>query len=267
MKKTFWMACLAVLSSAGYCFADGSSFKGQFVYDGAPPAAKELGATAADKTACGDANMKVLDETYVVNPENKGFANIIVYLTVPPTGGKKPPVSADAAKLKAKELIFDNKNLRFEPHVLVVHTGQKIVLSNSDPISHNTNIAFAGGIGNTASNESLPAGGKINKTYAKEERVPTNVACNIHPYMKGYLLVRDNPYFAVTDKDGKFEISNVPDGEWQFTVWQEKSGYVTTVKVGDKPTTWAKGKLTQKFAGKEVDLGKILVSPKNFEGK
>lgn len=266
MKRTFLMVCLAVLSSAGFCFADGSSFKGQFIYDGAPPTMKELPATAKDKADCGDPSMKVPDETYVINPENKGFGNIIVYLTVP-MGGKKPPASADLAKLKDAEILFDNKMLRFQPHVLVVLTGQKIVLGNSDKISHNTNISFAGGLGNTASNEALPPGGKITKVYPKEERVPTNVACNVHPYMKAYMLVRDNPYFAVSDKDGKFEVKNVPDGEWQFTVWQEKSGYVTTVKVGDKATTWAKGKLTQKFAGKEVDLGKILVSPKNFEGK
>lgn len=267
MRKTFLMACLAALSSASVCFADGSSFKGQFIYDGAPPPVKELGATAQEKAACGDPSLKVMDETYVINPENKGFANIVVYLTVPATGGKKPPVSPEAAKLKDVEIIFDNKMLRFEPHVVGVMTGQKIVLSNSDKISHNTNIAFGGGVGNPASNESLPAGAKATKVYQKEERVPTTVQCNIHPYMRGYLLVRDNPYFAVSDKDGKFEIKNVPDGEWQFTVWQEKSGYITTVKVGDKATTWAKGKLNQKFAGKEVDLGKILVSPKNFEGK
>jgi plastocyanin len=265
MQKSFLVMCLAVLSSAGVCFADGSSFKGQFFYDGTPPAMKELPASAKDKADCGDPSLKVPDETFVINPENKGFANIIVYLTVP-MGGKKPPVSADSAKLKDAEILLDNKLLRFQPHVLVVQTGQKVVLGNSDKISHNTNIAF-GGVGNPASNEALPAGAKINKVYQKEERVPTNVACNVHPYMKAYLLVRDNPYFAVSDKDGKFEIKNVPDGEWQFTVWQEKSGYITTVKVGDKAATWAKGKLTQKFAGKEVDLGKILVSPKNFEGK
>jgi hypothetical protein len=83
--------------------------------------------------------------------------------------------------------------------------------------------------------------------------------------MKSWILVRDNPYFAVTDKDGKFEIKDVPEGEWQFQVWQEKSGYLTDVKVGGKKTTWAKGRLTQKFAGKDVDLGEILVGEANFK--
>lgn len=265
MKKTFSMAGFALLFSAATCFAQGVSFKGQFVYDGTPPAMKELGATAKDKADCGDPNLKVMDETFVINPTNKGFGNIIVYLS--PVGTKKPPVDPANAKLKEAEILFDNKLLRFEPHVLVVQTGQKVAIGNSDKISHNTKIDFSGLTANKASNDSLPAGGKITKTYEADEKVPAPVACNIHPYMKAYLLVRDNPYFAVSDKDGNFEIKNVPDGEWQFTVWQEKSGYVTKVKVGGKAATWAKGKLTQKFAGKEVDLGKILVSEENFKGK
>jgi plastocyanin len=265
MKRTILMASLAVLCGAATCFAQGVSFKGQFVYDGNPPAAKELPATAKEKADCGDPNLKVMDQTFVINPSNKGFGNIIVYLT--PVGSKKPPVDPAIAKAKPAQIEFDNKLLQFVPHVLVVQTGQQVVVGNSDKISHNTKIDFSGLTANKASNDSLPAGGKVTKTYEAEEKVPAPVACNIHPYMKAYMLVRDNPYFAISDKDGNFEIKNVPDGEWQFTVWQEKSGYITKVKVGGKAATWTKGKVTQKFAGKDVDLGKILVSEENFKGK
>ncbi len=266
MKRIFLMACLVALSASGYCMADGSSLKGQFIYDGAPPAAKELPAQPKEKADCGDPNLKVMDESLVVNPASKGLANVIVYLN-PATGGKKPPVPAGAEKAKAAAMVFDNKLLRFEPHVLVVQTGQKVDVSNSDKVGHNTKIDFSGVSGNPASNDSLAAGAKVTKTYAKEERIPAGVSCSIHPYMKAYILVRDNPYFAVADKDGNFEIKDLPDGEWQFTVWQEKSGYLQKVKVGGKDVTWAKGKLTQKIAGKPVDLGKIMVSEENFKGK
>jgi plastocyanin len=270
MTKRFLMACLAVLSGASLCLADGSSFKGQFVYDGAPPPQLELtgatGPSAKDKADCGDPNLKVMNETLVVDATSKGIANVFVYLSPPPTGGKKPPLPSDNDALKAMKMTFDNKMLRFEPHVLVVQSGQEVELSNSDKVGHNIKIDF-GGLANPASNDSLAAGAKITKKFAKEERLPAQVSCSIHPYMKSWLLVRDNPYFAVADKDGKFEIKNVPDGEWQFQVWQEKAGYLTKVKVGGKAATWARGRVTQKFAGKDVDLGAILVSEENFKGK
>src|SRR5436190_4534652 len=142
MKRTILMASLAVLCGAVNCFAQGVSFKGQFVYDGNPPTMKELGATAKDKADCGDPNLKVLDETFCVNSSNKGFGNIIVYLT--PVGAKKPPVDPAIAKAKPAQIEFDNKLLRFEPHVLVVQTGQKVIVGNSDKISHNTKIDFSG---------------------------------------------------------------------------------------------------------------------------
>lgn len=263
MKRSFLTACLIGLLAAGHAFADGPSLKGKFVLEGTIPPVKELGATAKEKADCGDPNLKVLDESVVINPTNKGWANIIVYLS-PAPGGKKPPLPAGHKAAEAAAIVFDNKMLRFEPHVLVVEAGQKVEITNSDKIGHNTKIDFTG-IANKSTNDALPAGAKIPRTFDKEERIPAQVSCSIHPYMKSYLLVRENPYFAVSDKDGNFEIKNLPDGDWQFQVWQEKCGYVTDVKVGGKATKWAKGKFSQKVAGKEIDLGSILVPASNIK--
>ena len=51
------------------------------------------------------------------------------------------------------------------------------------------------------------------------------VNCGIHGWMKGFIWVFDNPYFAVTDADGKFEIKNAPSGPVNLVVWQEEAGY------------------------------------------
>ena len=57
------------------------------------------------------------------------------------------------------------------------------------------------------------------------------------------MLVRDNPYFAVTDKSGKFEIKNVPAGvELEFRVWKEGINDVVDVTLNGSPTKWKKGK-------------------------
>ena len=58
------------------------------------------------------------------------------------------------------------------------------------------------------------------------ERRPIAVACDIHSWMKAWIMVFDHPFFAVTGPDGSFEIKGVPAGEQHLVVWQEKVGYV-----------------------------------------
>ena len=59
--------------------------------------------------------------------------------------------------------------------------------------------------------------------------MPVKVACNIHPWMNAWLVVKDHPYMAVSDDNGKLEIKNLPAGEWSFQIWQEKAGYLREV--------------------------------------
>lgn len=79
------------------------------------------------------------------------------------------------------------------------------------------------------------------------------VTCDIHPWMKAYWYVSDNPYAVVTDKDGKFTIKDIPEGKNNFRTWHEKVGYIK-----------------RKFpinikAGETVDLGKIKIISSKFE--
>ena len=48
--------------------------------------------------------------------------------------------------------------------------------------------------------------------------------CNVHPWMKSYIFVFKNPYYAVTTKDGKFELKGLPPGTYTIEAWQEKYG-------------------------------------------
>jgi hypothetical protein len=74
--------------------------------------------------------------------------------------------------------------------------------------------------------------------------------------MKGYVVVRDNPYTAITDQAGKFTIKNLPAGELEFQAWHENAGYLEA-----KPE-WKRGRFTLKIAdGKASDLGTIKVKP------
>lgn len=46
--------------------------------------------------------------------------------------------------------------------------------------------------------------------------------CRVHPEMEGYVVVLQNPYFATTTPDGKYEIKDVPPGSYQLAVWHDK---------------------------------------------
>ena len=161
------------------------TLKGRFTFGGAAPAASELKADK-DVEVCG--KHKLLSEEMVVGAD-KGVANVVVFLR-----DKNIKVHPDLAATKNEKVVLDNKNCRFEPHVAFVQTGQTLVLKNSDTVGHNSNVAT---IKNPPSNSLIPAGGETAITFANDEAIPAQVTCNIHPWMKSWLVVRPNPYAAV----------------------------------------------------------------------
>ena len=57
--------------------------------------------------------------------------------------------------------------------------------------------------------------------------------------MKSYIAVFKHPYFAVTGKDGSFQLPNLPPGEYTVEAWHEKLGTMTqkiTVAAGENKT-------------------------------
>jgi hypothetical protein len=40
--------------------------------------------------------------------------------------------------------------------------------------------------------------------------------------MSGYVVVVATPYFGVTNKDGDFEIKDIPAGHYTLTTWSEE---------------------------------------------
>src|SRR5262249_47260706 len=115
--------------------------------------------------------------------------------------------------------------------------------------SHNTNI-----IGNSASpkaskNILLPTGGSVTIDASKFQpyHIPNLVKCDIHGWMGARVFVFPHPYFAVTDKDGNFEIKNAPAGKFRLVVLHEGGGWVAG----------RQGKLITIEASKTKDLGEF----------
>lgn len=186
---------------------------GVISYDGTPPAAKKID-TSADPV-CGQKNPNLAtDDTLVTDGK---LANTFVYIkegTV--EGGKKIGDYTWATPSTAAQL--DQNGCHYAPHVMGVQVNQKISITNSDATQHNIHPTpkLNPEWNQTQANGAAP----IEKSFARPE-VLIPVKCNQHPWMKAYIGVMRTPFFAVSGKDGSFEIKGVPPGKYTVVAWRE----------------------------------------------
>jgi hypothetical protein len=128
-------------------------------------------------------------------------------------------------------------------------------------VAHNS---FVQPFANTAINPLIPAGGSSPASLPKPERIPVKVTCSIHPWMKGWIVVRPDPYSAVSGEDGAFTIENVPVGTHTLQIWQEALGYVRKADAGGKTLNNARGQHAFTIKAGENDLGKIVIKAADY---
>ncbi len=224
------------------------TLKGRFVFAGTPADAKTL-AVDKDTEVCSKDGVKLLDRSLLVDPSSKGLANVVVFV--------RKSSRVKEAEPPATPVVFDQKQCEFITPVFAARVGQSIDVHNSDPVGHNTNIA------GTSFNQLIPAGdGTLFKPEA-ETGMPTMVTCNIHPWMKAYVVFRKDGYVGVSATDGSFTIPDLPAGEMlEFQVWHERStGPNGALGLAKPDLKWTpKGRFQVKIEADEVkDIGTLEV--------
>lgn len=112
--------------------------------------------------------------------------------------------------------VMDQEDLRFRPHVLAVLAGTTVQFPNSDPVAHNVfSISTP-----KRFNLGLYHRGHKPEIHFDSAGVVT-LLCNVHLEMSAHIVVLDNPYFAVVDSSGRYEIPGVPNGEYILSCWRE----------------------------------------------
>jgi uncharacterized protein (DUF2141 family) len=173
-----------------------------------------------DAAVCGE---RVADESLIVDSQG-ALRNAVVVLRP----ASPPPVTGGPGS----EVRVDNAGCRFVPRVQVVRRGQPVRVHNSDPILHNTRADVVGPPAAAVANLALArAGVTMDLTRRLEARlragppeVVVRLGCDVHAWMRGWIVVIDHPYAAITDASGSYTIPNVPPGDYTLVIWHETLG-------------------------------------------
>jgi plastocyanin len=138
--------------------------------------------------------------------------NIVVYIDTIPDKSFNPP---------AKHAVVDQKHMTFVPHVMVALKGTTVDFLNSDPVGHNVYWPSISGNKKLAHNLGTWPQGQT-KSFTFNDLGAAPLLCNVHPEMSGYVAVVPTPYFATTNKEGEFEIKDVPAGSYTLKTWSEE---------------------------------------------
>ena len=214
MNKTL-TAVATILFAAASSTLIGAEITGKVTLTGTPTPEREITPIKAD-AKCGALHDKPVFTRGYMKGEGDGLANVMVTVENLPAGK-----TYEVPKTKP---VIDQVGCVYEPYVTAVMAGQSFVLKNSDAFMHNVNAMAKV---NKGFNFAQANQGQENeKTFDKPELV--KLVCNVHPWMAGYLLVVDHPFFAVTDKDGNFKISgDLPDGKYTLKFNHLKAGEAT----------------------------------------
>ena len=142
------------------------------------------------------------------------FSGVVVWLE-PVTGSSVPAPPGAVARMVQKDKTFT-------PHVLPIRVGTSVDFPNFDPIFHN---AFSNYNGQLFDVGLYPPGTSRPVRFARPGVV--RVFCNIHANMSAVIVVLNTPYFEATQKNGSFQVDNIPPGDYSLHVFHERATQAT----------------------------------------
>ena len=186
--------------------SEGGTISGKVEFQGLVPTRKVI--PTKDRETCG----KIRDEPEVTVDSHKGVQDAVVYL--------KELTKGKAWEKPAKNPELVNKGCEFVPRVQALPVGTSLITLNQDPVMHTIHSFLGKG---TVFNVALPIKGQKAEKPLKTEGM-VRFECDAHGWMRGYVYVADNPYYAVTAKNGTFSLPEVPPGSYTLVAWQEYAG-------------------------------------------
>jgi len=219
-RAAFALACLAVALTGPSAHAQGS-VRSQVIWSDKIIPVNAPANVDKDKVVC-LAKGPIFKDELIIDPKTKGVKNVVFWLV----DAKNPLKAIPTPKaLQGKVVVIDQPCCTFIDRHTVILDGQKLLVKNSSPIAHNINLV--GGAAGPNVNVQIPSSGQLNVGAIKPRDFPMlPYSCGSHSWMKGYVLALPSPYYAITDAEGRFEVKDVPAGEYRLVGWHEKIGWI-----------------------------------------
>lgn len=198
----FWAVFPVSTTTAG-------QIQGRVLMTGEVPAATKRPVTI-DQYVCGT-EKEVGD--LVVSPARE-VRNVVVWLETPPPGAPSRPLPNPAE--------MDQKECLFVPRVVLVPARGTVQFLNSDRLLHNLHSTPKQ---NPSFNRTQPKGRTIPIAFANPEII--RLDCDLHSWMRGWVVVADHPFYAMSDGQGRFRLDDVPPGQYTLQIWHERLGRVS----------------------------------------
>jgi hypothetical protein len=192
---------------------------GRILFDSDPPIRKRIDMSSDGNCAAVAKNPRT--EDFIV--ADRGLANAFVYV-------KGGDLGRFVFEITAANAILDQQRCQFTPRVLGLQIKQTLVVLNSDPTTHNIHPSP---LVNPEWNKMQEQYGTPIETQFMRSETMVPVKCNLHPWMRAYVGVLANPFFAVSSKDGTYSIMGMPPGDYTLVAWHEIAGEKTaTFSIG-----------------------------------
>ncbi len=194
----------------------GGTIEGNVRFSGSPPP-PEIIEVGQDREVCGK-----VQNIYAIEVKNGGVKNALVKI-VEISKGKD---------FDFQETVLGQEGCEFKPHIVLTSPG-KLTISTSDPIPHNIH---------TKSIMNAPVNITLNRLKRKSSLSVSfpetiDVKCDLHGWMKAFIVVAEHPYYVITADAGSFQLRDVPPGTYELEVWHEKlesQKQEVTVEAGKK---------------------------------
>ncbi len=237
--KVFLITGLCMIFSAssawGYAvkeIADGGTVEGTVTLSGAVPDPKAYNLVIfPDPEYCGrisNGNGWRLLRDFLVNEQGR-VMNVVVLLEGVKEG---KPFSLSVPRVEARDC-------RFSPFTTIVRSGHGIEVVNMDPVMHDiqayetstamgTRVLFNSPLpfnqrhrrGDLhATHDHRPGTSLVRQFQLSKKRRTFVMQCGFHAYMQSWAIAVDNPYYVLTDENGRFSLQDVPPGTYDLRAW------------------------------------------------
>lgn len=233
--------------------SNGGTISGTVKWSGPRPHTPAFPITK-DPQICDPDSQKTRDlERLVIGPDG-GVANTVVYL--------KDVSRGKAFDLPPARRFLNQKRCRYEPHILLVPQSAMLQMKSSDATLHTIHMDGA-----ASYNLPFPFPDQV---ISRDMQSPglVNLKCNGgHVWMNAEMFVAPHPYYVVTDEKGKFELTDVPPGQYEIVAWHEGWGVLRQESTLDvlteqrvqrpiftEPRTWEKQVRVEENGSVAVDF-------------